>query len=258
MLNNSKVEYHRKWRHSERGSRWLKNWRRHRYGEVGIPKPCVICNSIFKPRTSRVVSCSPKCQRVRAVELNKKSRHERQEIKCRVCNNVFKNRGRKLHFYCSYECKKTARSSNKARQYQRLKERLPELRSVTCAACGKNFMPRTRRVWRRIWLCSKSCERKRQIQTKKIWVSANRERVNAQARARTAKHRQRMKEIRKKHYDKNRLKIRALALRKYLEGPSKPTGERQWLSKNKVQLRNVKRYLRNRRREQSQSSPPTT
>ena len=44
----------------------------------------------------------------------------------------------------------------------------------------------------------------------------------------------------------------------YYHGPSNPKGEMQWLRKNLAQLRSVKRYLRNRHREQSESSQPET
>jgi isocitrate lyase len=59
-------------------------------------------------------------------------------------------------------------------------------------------------------------------------------------------------EWRKHNYEKWKANKRKI----HRNGPTKPNGELQWLRKNQAQLRNVKRYLRDLRRAQSESSPP--
>jgi hypothetical protein len=217
---------------------------------------CAVCDSIFKPRTWRVVCCSANCQKDREREANKRWRHERKEIQCRECLNVFKNRGRKLRFYCSDKCRKAAKKKLKAAQHQRWVARKGKVkRRGICVTCGAAFTPRNSRVK----ACSKLCSKKRYADLKKIWVASNRERVNSAARALTAKKdRKEYLQHRKELHKKNRDRINERKRKWYRSGPINPKGEKQWLTKARAQLRSVKRFLKNLDREQSPSSHPET
>lgn len=195
-----------------------------------ISRKCRCCTAFFEftyrggPRPE---FCSRKCYRAsNKDQINQKAREWLQ-------NNKEKRRKKTKERYHKNPSKWIAQN----RVYV-LKKRGIFIRE--CAICSQEFsvVGKPRKM-----TCGRKCSYELQLARASIYQKANY---------------QRLAEWRKDYFAKNRGVFNARRMLSYFQGPSNPKDETQWLRKNQAQLRNLRRYLRSRRREQLESSQPVT
>lgn len=108
---------------------------------------CVICGNEFTPTSSKALTCSTECSKIRHHQKDRNSRGVKEtERICDVCGNTFMGKGNKNT--CSTECQK---ERNHQRQILRQRQHDKSKKGI-CKNCGKEFWGKEGALY-----CSKEC-----------------------------------------------------------------------------------------------------